>query len=188
MKITPSRLMNIVLAIALLVSMLLLNVSMSTGEYDPWADINGDGIIDISDATPIGMGWLATGDPTRNVNVTNWPYSEPVCVWWETYLAYPDILTSSLFWEYRFGHLHILGITETLSPGASIAVEVWGLTWNTENTLAKSFPCYTRVLYGSHNFFNLTIPVPSASFLFKAYVMTPDSNCVISLSYYLTWA
>jgi hypothetical protein len=81
MKMMFSKLLNIVLAVVLLCSLLLVSVKTSTsgnsvtgnGVYDPWVDVNGDGIINILDATAIGYAWLAQGDPTRNVNITNWP-------------------------------------------------------------------------------------------------------------------
>lgn len=78
MKITFSRLLNVVLAVLLLASVFLVNATTSRsnatsiGAYDPWVDINGDGIINILDATQIGLGWQAQGDPTRNINITNW--------------------------------------------------------------------------------------------------------------------
>lgn len=72
MKITLSELMSTTLVVAFLASALLLNVhtSSSAGTYDPWADYNGDGIINIQDVGPLAAGWLATGNPTRNVTIT----------------------------------------------------------------------------------------------------------------------
>jgi hypothetical protein len=73
MKITFSKLMSTALVVAFLASALLINIhtSSNASNYDPWYDINGDGKIDIKDATLIGLGWQAQGDPTRNVNITN---------------------------------------------------------------------------------------------------------------------
>lgn len=52
-------------------------VPMSTqqggGEYDPWLDYNGDGKIDINELHPLGQAYGTSGDPTRDVSVTNWP-------------------------------------------------------------------------------------------------------------------
>jgi hypothetical protein len=42
-------------------------------EYDPWEDVNGDGKIDILDIVNLSNSYGATGNPTKNVNVTNWP-------------------------------------------------------------------------------------------------------------------
>lgn len=55
--------------------------------YDPWADVRGtdpndpnipDGKIDMRDIGYIASQFMATGDPTKNVNVTNWPSQQKV--------------------------------------------------------------------------------------------------------------
>jgi hypothetical protein len=50
--------------------------SSNSFPYDPWVDLNGDGKIDIYDITWAAELYDTSGDPTRNVNVTNWPS------WW----------------------------------------------------------------------------------------------------------
>jgi len=47
--------------------------SPSAGGYDSWADINDDGKINMYDIGYTAQRYGATGDPTKNVNVTNWP-------------------------------------------------------------------------------------------------------------------
>jgi hypothetical protein len=47
--------------------------SQTTPQYDPWIDINDDGVIDIKDYQTVKINIPSTGDPTKNVNVTNWP-------------------------------------------------------------------------------------------------------------------
>lgn len=42
-------------------------------QYDPWADINDDGIVDYMDISSTCRLFGTTGDPTKNVTVTNWP-------------------------------------------------------------------------------------------------------------------
>jgi hypothetical protein len=46
--------------------------SSGIGEYDPWIDPNDDGAINYLDGILLGAIWGTTGDPTRNVNITNW--------------------------------------------------------------------------------------------------------------------
>lgn len=43
------------------------------GEYDPWLDSNEDGRINILEAIILGGSFGTAGDPTKNVNVINWP-------------------------------------------------------------------------------------------------------------------
>jgi hypothetical protein len=63
-----------------LISVLFLIPVSSSGtknSYDPWSDINGDGIIDVTDVQNVVGLYGGIGDPTRNVNVTNWPPTQP---------------------------------------------------------------------------------------------------------------
>jgi len=41
--------------------------------YDPWTDIDDSGTIDMKDIGNTAARFMATGDPTKNVKVTNWP-------------------------------------------------------------------------------------------------------------------
>jgi hypothetical protein len=52
----------------------LFMVSSSLG-YDPWADINEDGQIEMKDIAYSARLYGSSGDPTKNVTVTNWPLS-----------------------------------------------------------------------------------------------------------------
>lgn len=47
-----------------------------TEQYDAWADLNGDGKIDILDVVGMTSIYATTGNPTKNVNVTNFPLDE----------------------------------------------------------------------------------------------------------------
>jgi hypothetical protein len=60
-------------AICLLTLIFIPLTSQSAGTYDPWLDYNGDGKVDANDLHLIAQTYGASGDPTRNVNVTNWP-------------------------------------------------------------------------------------------------------------------
>jgi len=56
---------------------LLVSVT-SSAEYDPWVDISGpngesDGLVNVWDLGALSDAWLTEGNPTKNVNVTNWP-------------------------------------------------------------------------------------------------------------------
>jgi hypothetical protein len=45
--------------------------------YDPWADINDDGKINMYDIGNVASRFSTAGDSTKNVNVTNWPSQQP---------------------------------------------------------------------------------------------------------------
>jgi hypothetical protein len=50
-------------------------------EYDPWLDYNDDGRISLQDLVALAQTYGTTGDPTRNVNVTNWPIQQAEPSW-----------------------------------------------------------------------------------------------------------
>jgi len=51
---------------------LTLFIAVSTG-YDPWVDQDEDGDVDSNDLCLLAGEYGSSGDPTKNVNVTNWP-------------------------------------------------------------------------------------------------------------------
>jgi hypothetical protein len=84
MKISYSQLLNIVLVAILATSLLLMNTrstieskTAKAGTYDPWLDYNEDGYIGIDDIFSTASSFGAEGDPTKNVNITNWDGASP---------------------------------------------------------------------------------------------------------------
>jgi hypothetical protein len=77
MKISYSRLLNIVLVAILATSVFFMNTrstietkTATAGTYDPWLDYNEDGYIGIDDIFSTASSFGAEGDPTKNVNIT----------------------------------------------------------------------------------------------------------------------
>jgi hypothetical protein len=56
--------------------------SQTTFQYDPWADINDDGYIDVKDISYTCRLFGTTGDPTKNVNITNWMPKQPQAIFY----------------------------------------------------------------------------------------------------------
>jgi len=56
---------------------LTMPIKSANSPYDPWLDYNEDGKISLSDLVTLAQSYGATGDPTKNVNVTNWPIQQP---------------------------------------------------------------------------------------------------------------
>jgi hypothetical protein len=78
MMITRKHLLLAIAATCLLTMFVITIVpirSQTAGQYDPWLDINGDGAIDGGDIIQVARAFGTAGDPTRDVNVTNWPTS-----------------------------------------------------------------------------------------------------------------
>jgi hypothetical protein len=79
MKITPSALLNIVLVTILATSLFLMVVRSATSPYDPWADTDDNGFIDIKDILYTALQYGATGDPTKPVIVQGYNWSAGSC-------------------------------------------------------------------------------------------------------------
>lgn len=60
-----------------LFSILPSKSSPSAAPYDPWLDTNDDGTINMRDIGAMCNAFGTYGDPTKNVNVTNWPEDRP---------------------------------------------------------------------------------------------------------------
>ncbi len=66
-------------AIAVLITFMLtlgffgIQITRSTTPYDAWLDYNEDGTINMRDIGAAVQAFGASGDPTKNVTVTNWP-------------------------------------------------------------------------------------------------------------------
>lgn len=72
MKFSALTLANLVVAATLLLTPFLVGLT-SSAPYDPWYDLDENGKIDIFDLVRLAGTYGTTGDPGKNVNVTNWP-------------------------------------------------------------------------------------------------------------------
>jgi len=100
---------NLVITILLSAFLLALVCPMTRSqtsiEYDPWADINDDGKIDMRDIAYIARLFGTAGDPTKPVYVTNWPQDRP-----------PSIKRG----------LEKIVVQETLYPGIYVGIPGYG--------------------------------------------------------------
>jgi len=60
-------------AMVLALTFIPMSGSQTQRQYDPWLDYNDDGKISLADLVSLAQSYGTTGDPTKNVNVTNWP-------------------------------------------------------------------------------------------------------------------
>jgi hypothetical protein len=68
MKATFSAYVNLVIAAALLITPFFVGFT-SSAPYDPWADLDSDGDIDIFDVVKMVDSYGTTGDPAKNVTI-----------------------------------------------------------------------------------------------------------------------
>lgn len=96
------------LACVILAPMFLVGITTSA-EYDPWSDLDADGDIDIFDVVKIAGSYGTTGDPGKNVNVTNWP----------TIQSTPSykllVLTKNITWSSQAGSAFVSGYCDGYS-------------------------------------------------------------------------
>jgi hypothetical protein len=69
MKMKPATLVNLILILVLIASTHLVGVTAQVSTYDPWADLDADGDIDIFDVVNIAGSYGETGDPTKTVQI-----------------------------------------------------------------------------------------------------------------------
>lgn len=95
MKLTVSKMLNIAL-LSMLLIILVASATTGTSEdgYDAWVDYDENGVIDQTDLYHFSRSYGETGNPTKNVNVTNWPTQqrEPVykmiTIWDKKYFSW----------------------------------------------------------------------------------------------------
>jgi hypothetical protein len=91
-KIASLLLISIILG-----TVYIVELTVSYGVYDPWCDYDDDGDIDIYDATKIAGNYGTTGDPTKDVTVTN---LEPAISEYVTYSLGSFNITSGMFHQF----------------------------------------------------------------------------------------
>jgi len=193
MKISYSQLLNIILVTILASSVFFMNTrstietkTAQAGTYDPWLDYNEDGYIGIDDIFSTASNFGAEGDPTKNVNVTNWQISRDVSVWWLEDTV-PGGLMSPAYSAGGFGHLHVLAVGSYLSGAETLTVNIRARLYNGTRSSYFGFTVYTVTLTSSVYNADISISVPSDTFYFTV-PYDAASTCQISLSFYLTWA
>jgi hypothetical protein len=163
----------------------LFMVSSSLG-YDPWADINEDGRIDMRDIAYEASLFGSSGDPTKNVTVMNWPTHKNTAVWYAESLTSGEVELSPFYNASGFSRLHILMGANGLSFDESIVIEVRGLLFNAAHSAWWPIVAYTRTLSNAGMEYDVVMSVPSEEFQFVVRAAT-GTTCSISLSFYLTW-
>jgi len=158
----------------------------SPSEYDPWIDYNDDGTINYLDLYSLAKAYGTLGVPTKKVEVTNWPVSTEVNVWWAEHVGPSDLKYSSTFNASGFGHLHILG-NVGLDLVGELGLMISARIWNANHTAWREVRVYSVALTSVYPYVNITIPVPGEEFFFVTYCDSISEGYVY-LSFYLTWA
>ena len=176
---------SITLLILLLSSLFYVGMTSSASVYDPYADYDSDGDIDIFDVVPVASVYGTSGDSTRNVTVTNWPLlvSPETAVWFNN-VSFP--LTSHNSSGTGFSNLHIFFHVLYAGPGSAIEFHVKGIFRDIDSPLTRSATAYLATMTEDprRDVLSVTIPIPSETFYFYARLLSGGGT--IFLSFYLT--
>ena len=157
----------------------------SPGDYDPWLDYNDDGTVNMRDVAASARAFGTSGDPTKNVNVMNWPVSSQVIVWdWEP--APSGAKYSPMYNSSGFCRLHILAKADGLTGSETATVRVLGLLYYEDGGYA-GVTAYTITLTATSERKDATIFVPGETFQFSISA-DAEGTIYVSLNFYLTWA
>jgi hypothetical protein len=165
----------------------MLPASSQEEAYDPWADYDSNGTLDIFDIVPVALSLGAGGDPTRNVTVVNWPTSQDVSVWYNEPLVAGGLVGPQFYEAGGFGTLHILAYGSGLSAAETATVNVIGCLYDEMKTAYYPITVYTFTLTSTIKGVDVSIPVPSQNFYFTV-PYDAAVTCSISISFYLTWS
>jgi hypothetical protein len=124
----------------------------STNPYDPWIDYNDDGQIGLSDLVSLASSYGTTGDPTKNVNVTNWRAND-----YDIYrgtLNYSVSSQTPLFFSGGRSRLGLILSPLELNIGANnnVTLALFGINWYSGPNYN-----YQSILEGPMYWFNYTI-------------------------------
>jgi hypothetical protein len=104
--------------------------------YDPWLDVNEDGTINILDISAMAKAFMTTGDPTKNVNVTNFPVAQPLPI--HKISIYKSINYS---WT-NFGNLAYYNITSgTTEDFSRMSIQITVYNWSTSSPTWVNVSC-----------------------------------------------
>jgi len=155
--------------------------SETSNEYDSWADINDDGKINMYDIGYTAQRYGASGDPTKNVNVVNWPVTNQ-----QTVFSYQNESAMSKWYNASgFGHIHLIWYAWDLVDPENITLRVWArmeLGLGYAPIVASSL-----VVTNTNNEGAVSFPVPSELFRFELYFAF-GTDAHARLAFYLTYA
>ena len=91
------RIASLLLICVVIGSLYLVDLTASYEVYDPWCDYDDDGDIDLYDAVKMAGNYGTTGDPAKNVTVTN---MEPAISEYDTYRLGLFNITSGRYYQF----------------------------------------------------------------------------------------
>jgi hypothetical protein len=144
-----SKVLGIAL-VSLFLCTLFLGIATSgngTNGYDPWVDYDESGNVDYMDLYHFAQAYETSGDPTKDVNVTNWPAMQNVNItnsYYEWYVPNWLIMNfNNQNWEKFFSTKGYGQVTIGIQTNLTVNVQIWAyIGWeyfSVEHFLANPF-------------------------------------------------
>ena len=180
MKFSRLTLVNLLIGALILASPFVIQMT-SSSRYDPWADLDEDGDVDIYDIVDIAGRYGTKGNSTREVNVVSLPVHSTVIVADYVFVD-TGTFTSPVYNAQGFGKIHVMIYVQSIAAQEAFDFEIHGHVGG-----GLSWSVYSAPLIQGFDHMAFTINVPSENFTF---VLNPEgtSNGFLDLSFYLTWA
>jgi hypothetical protein len=157
--------------------------SQTEPAYDPWADYNADGTIDIFDIVPVALTFGTAGDSTKNVNVMNWPLSAQETVFYQqTSGAYSPLYNAS-----GFGHVHVLYDVAGLSGSENVTIRGYSEIYDPDGSGYYTTHFIIVVATIDNIEGSMSFPMPAEFFGFHL-TFGSGTTASVNLAYYLTYA
>jgi|GEM_PF-2975844 hypothetical protein len=164
--------------------------SQTERQYDPWADLNDDGKISMDEIVRMCELFGTTGDPTKNVNVTNFPQIYRIMHTTYTYAETFHAKSVLPVWRY-FETEGYRQITIAISIDGNASVTI---SWAIPN--GGCWDQYRYSVISSYNFTVVTYQViaPEIYIEFCSFLEVKDNNIIkfyplnatITLGIYMT--
>ena len=177
-------------AMVLALMFIPMSGSQTAMPYDPWADINDDGKIDMKDVSYSARLFGTTGDPTKNVNVTNFPQTYHIIhttyTHVETFHAEPPEGVPPVWRYFNTEGYRQITIASSINGNASVNIG-WGIPngafWDQYQYFVKNSYNFTVVTY--------QVIAPEVYVSFGSFYELPSStfyllNATITLGIYMT--
>lgn len=178
-----STLFNVFLSIIVLALVSFVGITGSRPSYDPWLDVNDDGYGGIDDIVSTAEHFGASGDPVKLCNITNWPKSTAVTVFFEEQLLSGSSRYSSEYNADGFRFMHVLIDAIGLTTGESLVMQIHSRIYEASSYIGVV--TYSVTLTNTMTQYDVVLYVPSDNFLFYVDAAT-GTTCFVSLSFYLT--
>jgi hypothetical protein len=154
--------------------------------YDPWKDLNDDGVVDSTDLGMLGISWATTGDPTKYVLMTHPPYQVLRIFNNEKITILPKQVVTTMSDWISVGGYHKGIVYFQIDWGSVCAYGPWTLQLDVINAI-DNFEWWNRLIWVQHYtynpggkwVYNTTIPFEGADAKIVFYVLCDNTEVYV---------